>query len=274
MKTAVLVVFAGCASIALGCGVIATPIAPPIVGDATPTPQVTEPGAVVTPDKPVWWPADVHLPDGAVLTSGVGAPAIWKANDQNADGIKERMQRQATAAGYHVYAITQSPGSIYELLFTKSGTTYTLTITQGSDATILAGDRTGVIHLQMSGTVDESLDLPLRERLNLSAGSEISIGTAVPNDRCSDCQYYLNIHIAPFNGPGSYASKPKGIYLIDVELIPGGTEDRDDYRWAKQCTVQVEDPLSGNYACGGLENVNDSTKVIDITGNWRQPAAP
>ncbi len=247
---------------------------PAIVGGETPTPRVSTPSALVTPDKPAWWPADLPLPDGAVLTTNIGAPAIWRTNDQNADSIKERMQKQAAGAGYHVNVITASQGSIYELIFTKGGTTYTLNITQGSDATILAGDRTGVIYLQMNGAVSETLELPLRERLDLTPGSEVSIGTAVPNDQCSDCQYYLNIHIAPFNGPGVYTSKPEGIYLIDVELIPGGTEDRNDYRWAKQCTVRVQDPLRGDYTCDGLENVNDSTKVIDIRGSWRQSAAP
>ncbi len=214
------------------------------------------------------------MPDGAVLTSGGQAPATWRTNNQNADSLKDELLGQATSAGYQIHMITQSQGTIYDLLFTKGNLTYTLNITQGSDATILTGDRTGVIHLQMSGAANQALDLPLRERLNLAPGSEISIGTAVPVDTCNECQYYINIHIAPFNGPGNYTSKPAGVYIIDVELVPGGTEDHDDYRWAKQCSVQVKDLLSGSFTCNGLENVNDNTKVIDITGNWQQPPAP
>jgi hypothetical protein len=214
------------------------------------------------------------MPNGAVLTSGGRAPTVWSAQNLNADSVKDTLLGQATRAGYQVYLVTHSQGTIYDLLFVKGSVTYTLNITQGRDATILRGDRTGVMHLKVSGAVNQTLDLPLRERLNLTPGSEVAIGTAVPNDKCRECQYYINIHIAPFNGPGNYASKPAGTYIVDVELVPGGTDDRDDYRWANQCTVRVQDPLGGSFACTGLENVNDNTKVIDIAGNWQQPPAP
>jgi hypothetical protein len=229
---------------------------------------------LATPAKPAWWPADLEMPNGAVLTTRGQAPVVWSARNMNADSVKDALLGQATRAGYKVHLVTQSQGTIYDLLFTKGGVTYTLNITQGTDATILTGDRTGVMHLQVSGAVSQTLDLPLRERLNLAPGSEVAIGTAVPNDRCTECQFYINLHIAPFNGPGNYTSQSAGIYIIDVELVPGGTEDHDDYRWAKQCIVQVQDPLSGDFACTGLENVNDNTKVIDIAGNWQQPPAP
>ncbi len=214
------------------------------------------------------------MPNGAVMTSGARAPVVWSAPNLNADSVKDTLVGQATRAGYQVYLVTASQGTIYDLLFTKGGVTYTLNITRGTDATILTGDRTGVMHLQASGAVTLTLDLPLRERLNLAPGSEVAIGTGVPNTQCNECEYYINIHIAPFNGPGTYSSKSAGTYIIDAELVPGGTVDRDDYRWAKECTVRVQDPLGGSFACTGLENVNDNTKVIDLTGNWQQPPAP
>ncbi len=276
MKQQLLVLLACAVLITLACEILTTPTPPDaaLVPTLTPSPQSTAAGPLVTPAKPTWWPADLQIPNGAVLTSGGHAPSVWSARNLNVDGFKDTLLAQATSAEYQVYLVTQSQGTIYDLLFTKGGVTFTLNITQGRDATILTGDRTGVMRLQLSGAVSETLDLPLRERLNLTRGSEVAIGTAVPNDKCRECQYYINIHIAPFNGPGNYASKPAGIYIIDVELVPGGTEDHDDYRWAKQCTVRVQDSLGGSFDCKGLENVNDNTKLIDIAGNWQQPPAP
>ncbi len=182
--------------------------------------------------------------------------------------------REAGAAGYARYTITQSQGAIYDLLFVKNGVTYLVNLTRGGDATIITGDRTGILHLQTTGAVNLNLDLPLRERLNLAPGSEVSIGTSIPNDQCGDCEYFINVHIAPFSGHGTYSSQQTAVYLIDVELVPGGNYERDNYRWAKQCSVTVKDTFSGSFACTGLENINDNTKRIDLTGNWQQPPAP
>ena len=110
----------------------------------------------------------------------------------------------------------------------------------------------------------------MRARLDTAPGSEVSIGTAIPNSQCAQCEYFINVHIAPFKGIGAYDSKP-GIYIIDVELIPGGQTDQQDYRWAQNCTVLVQDASSGSYDCRGLQNVNDQSKKVDVSGVWQQP---
>ncbi len=236
-----------------------------------PTPTVTGSSGETSP---AWWARDLPPPKGALLTSGMRAPASWRTSDLNADGMKDWMLREANTAGYQSFVITESPGAIYDLLFVKSGITYLMNLTRGGDATIITGDRTGTLHLQTSGAANLNLDLPLRDRLNLAPGSEVSIGTSIPNDQCSDCQYFVNVHIAPFSGPGTYSSQQSGVYLIDVELVPGGNYDQDNYRWAKQCSVVVKDVSSGSFACSGLENINDNSKRIDMTGNWQQPPPP
>ncbi len=208
------------------------------------------------------------------MTTGARAPASWRTPDVNVDGIKDFMLRQANAAGYTGYTITESQGAIYDLLFVKNGMTYLVNLTRGGDTTIITGDRTGIFHLQTTGAANLNLDLPLRERLNLAPGSEVSIGTSVPNDQCAECEYFVNVHIAPFNGPGTYTSQQSAVYIIDIELVPGGNYDRDNYRWAKQCSVVVKDAFSGTFSCNGLENMNDNTKRIDIAGNWQQPLPP
>ncbi len=152
----------------------------------------------------------------------------------------------------------------------KGENTIVLSITLGSDAIFISGDNVGVMHLKVSGAKNIELVLPMRTRLDTSVGSEISIGTSVPSQICAQCEYFINVHIAPFKGPGRYDSKP-GLYIIDVQVIPGGNPDTDDYRWATSCEVLVRDPFSGSFDCKGLANINDISKHIDVSGNWVQP---
>ncbi len=238
----------------------------PVVG-ATPT---SLPTLSARPSAPSWWPPDLTLPNGAVMLTDQGA-AVWKTTDLNASGLRDHFTRQGRENGYMVYEIVESEGSIYDLLFVRDSTTTTLNITQGSDSTILTGDRTGTMQIKVTGSTNLNLTLPLRTRLDLSPGSEVSIGTSVPNQGCGECQYFINVHIAPFRGTGNYASQPAGPYIIDVELIPGGTPENDDFRWAKSCTVQVRNQERGEFECKGLENITDNTKVVDVSGSWQQP---
>ena len=256
---------------------VVTPLATVPSNDETAVPLVT---ASVTasptaapgqPGAPSWWPADLPLPASALLTTGTGTPAVWTCPDLNVAKMKDSLTLEATHAGYTIYTITQSQGSIYDLLFVKGAAAYALNLTEGTDTTILTGNQVGTLHLRVSGYVNLDLNLPLRDRLDTSPGSEVSLGTSVPNTACDGCQYYINVHIAPFNGIGTYASQPPGTYIIDVELIPGGTDVKDDYRWAKSCTVRVQDAQTGSFDCRGLENINDNTKVLDASGEWKQP---
>jgi len=209
------------------------------------------------------------MPQGAEF-DGDAQRAVWRARDPNAEGIKDFLVRQAAAAGYRSFVITQSPGAIYAVLLVKGQGAYALNITLGSDTTIITASRVGVMHLKVSGVANIELDLPMRTRLDTTPGSEVSIGTSIPNPQCAQCEYLINVHIAPFKGPGIYDSKP-GISIIDVELVPGGDHDRDNYRWAQSCTVSVKE-TSGSFDCRGLQNVNDPSKKVDASGSWMQPA--
>ena len=245
---------------------------PPTV--ITPTPTFPSPTAIAIgkPGAPLWWPIELAFPKTVGLTRSTERQAVWATRDLNVDGIKDFFLLEAGTAGYKTYVITLSKGSIYDLLFVKGGTTFALNLTQGTDSTVLTGQHVGTMHLQVSGAVNLDLDLPLRERFNLAAGSEIAFGTSVPNsDRCSECEYLVYVHIAPFNGPGTYRSKPAGTYLIDIQVIPGGVEGQDDYRWAQECTLSVKDALSGNFACAGLQDINDNTRRLNVIGSWQQP---
>ncbi len=252
-----------------------TPFAalPPLPPTATASSAPVVPTIAVsgTPGAPTWWPAELAIPKTAQLTNNQNNQAVWNTHDTNVDGLRDFFLKEAKDAGYSAYTITLSQGSIYDLLLLKGTNAYDVNLTQGIDATVVTGTRIGTIHLEFSGIITKTLDLPLRERLNLTQGSEVAIGTSVPSPECGTCEYYFNVHIAPFTGPGGYNSQPAGTYIIDVEAIPGGTEDKDDYRWAKQCAVLIKDANSGNLSCAGLENVNDSSKLLNVTGSFQQP---
>ena len=188
----------------------------------------------------------------------------------NVQGLRDFFLGEAATAGFKTYSVTLSEGSIYDLFFLKGAGAYGLNLTEGSNATFLTGSQVGIFHVKATGAANIEIDLPMRSHLDTTPGSEVSIGTSVPNSACGDCQYYINVHIAPFKGIGEYDSKP-GIYIIDVELIPGGQTDQEDYRWAQSCTVKVADASSGNYDCRGLQNVNDQSKKVDVSGVWQQP---
>jgi hypothetical protein len=257
------------ALLACGLGQAVTPAptmplpTPTALPPATPSPRASQ------YKPPAWWPADLAMPKGAEFV-GDTARSVWSTRDLNGQGLRDFFLREATAAGYKPYSVALSEGSIYDLFFLKGAGAYGLNLTQGSDATFLTGSRVGVFHVKAAGIVNLEIDLPMRSRLDVTPGSEISIGTSVPKPECLDCQYYINVHIAPFTGIGVYDSKP-GTYIIDVEVIPGGTPDQDDYRWAQSCAVTVKDASSGNFECRGLQNVNDQSKKIDVSGSWVQP---
>ena len=248
-------------------------------GTATPTVQLALPtalpSATMVPTHapqfaaPAWWPADLTMPKGAEFT-GNSARTVWSTRDLNVSGIKDFFMREATIAGYKSYSVTLSEGSIYDLYFVKADSAYTINLTQGSAATFLTGNRVGIFQIKVTGVVNLAIDLPMRSHLDTSPGSEISIGTSVPNPECADCQYYINVHIAPFDGIGTYDSTP-GTYIIDVEVIPGGTSEQDDFRWAQSCVVNVKDASNGDFDCRSLQNVNDQSKKIDVSGSWVQP---
>ena len=248
---------------------------------ATPTPTATRPAPTALPSAtavptrapqsaaPAWWPADLAMPQGAEFT-GDTTRTVWSTRDLNVTALKDLFLREATRAGYKPYSVTLSEGSIYDLYFVKGDSAYTINVTQGSDSTFLTGNRVGIFQMKVTGVANLAIDLPMRSHLDTSPGSEISIGTSVPNPACADCQYYINVHIAPFDGIGTYDSKP-GTYIIDVEVIPGGTPAQDDFRWAQSCVVNVKDTSSGDFDCRGLQNVNDQSKKIDVSGSWVQP---
>lgn len=270
-----LLLVLACSGEALG-SLLVTPTAvqalAPQVPTALPSPRAAATVSPAgTPGSPGWWPAELPIAIGMQLTGNQRNQAVWTTGDTNVERLVEYFRKQASSAGYTVYTIVLSQGSIYDVLLLKGGNAYDVNLTQGMDATVITGTHIGTIHLEFSGAMNLTLDLPLRERLNLTPASEVGIGTSVPSPTCGDCQYFFNVHIAPFRGPGGYNSQPTGTYIIDVEAIPGGTEDADDYRWAKQCAVVVKDANSGNLSCAGLENVNDSTKLLNVTGTFQQP---
>jgi hypothetical protein len=245
-----------------------TPTAPSLISTALPTATLPPTRAPQSP-PPAWWDPKLELPRSAEFI-GDARRAAWSTRDTNVDGIKDFMLRQASNADYQPFVITQSKGAIYDLLFVKEQNAYALNITLGSDTTVLTASRVGVMHLKVLGVANVELDLPMRTRLDITPGSEVSIGTAIPNPQCASCEYFINVHIAPFKGIGVYDSKP-GISIIDVQVIPGGDPDKDDYRWAQSCVVTVKDASSGSFNCRGLQNVNDGNKRIDVSGFWTQP---
>ena len=248
--------------------------------DSNPTPTLPSPTSTVsaratfTPVRiaqptPTWWDARIGMPRDAEFT-GDSKRATWSTRDTNAETVKDFFVRQAQSAGYQTFAITQSPGAIYNVLYVKGTSAYAINITLGSDTTIITADRTGVMHLQVVGVANVEIDLPLRTRVDVTPGSEISIGTSVPNPQCAGCEYFINVHIAPFKGVGNYDAKP-GIAIIDVELVPGGDHDRDNFRWAiGGCTVQVQ-ANGGTFDCKQLQNINEQSKRLDVSGSWTQP---
>jgi hypothetical protein len=243
--------------------------APTVAATAAPVPTRTP-----QPTAPNWWPRELEMPKGAELTSNVKRIAVWQTPDTRVDGIRDSMMRQGTNAGYRVYLLTKSQGAIYDLLFVKGTNVYTLNVTQGANNTILTANLGALIHLKATGAINVEVDLPVKEPMTTTAGGEMFIGTEIPNAQCDRCTYMVFIHIAPFKGPGTYAASPRGIYLIDPWIIPGGDPAKEDYRWAQDCTVVVKDATSGTFQCAALTNVYDNVRHIDISGSWIQPPPP
>jgi hypothetical protein len=218
---------------------------------------------------PAWWDRQIGMPSGAESISD-SKRAMWLVRDTNTDGVQDFLLQQAKTAGYQTFTLTQSKGAIYDLLFVKAQNAYSVNLTLGSDATIITAIRTGVLHLKVSGITNLEIDLPLRTRIDTTPGSELSIGTAVPSAGCANCEYFINVHIAPFRGVGNYDGKP-GISIVDVELVPGGDYDRDNFRWAiGGCGVNVRE-TGGDFDCRQLQNINDQSKRVDVSGSWTQP---
>lgn len=242
----------------------------------TPTPVATSP-VTRTPiptrtprtGAPLWWDTRLALP-ASFDFQGDAQRALWSTPETDVVNIVDVLTRQARAAGYQVFVVPQSLRAIYDVLCVRGQDALALNITLGTEATIVRAWRVGVLQLQVSGAVNIALDLPLRARLDMTPGSEWSVGTAVPSPQCPRCEYFINVHIAPFKGVGNYASNV-GTYLIDVQVIPGGDPDQDDFRWPiGGCTVTVREN-SGAFACQQLQNVNDQRKRIDVSGRWTQP---
>ncbi|MDE3090252.1 MAG: hypothetical protein KGJ80_12795 [Chloroflexota bacterium] len=237
--------------------------APTALPPATPLPTRAPPSAA-----PAWWPRDLEMPKGAEFI-GDAKRTVWSTRDLGVKGLRDFFIGEGTRAGYQPFSVTLSEGSIYDLFFVKGADAFGVNLTQGIDATFITASRVGIFHLKVSGVANLQVDLPMRSRLDTTPGSEISIGTSLPNAECAGCQYYVNVHIAPFKGVGAYDSKP-GAYIIDVELIPGGTAEQDDYRWAQSCSVVVKDVQTGTFDCRGLQNVNDQSRKLDVSGSWAQ----
>lgn len=257
----------------LSCNLTQVALAP------TPTATARAPTATRTPSAtltrapragaPTWWDAQIALP-ASFNFEGDSERAAWSTRDTNVDGIRDFLLQHAQAAGYEVFVITQSKGAIYDLLCVKGQSALAINLTLGSDTAIITGNRVGVMHFKATGVANVELDLPMRARLDTTPGNEVSIGTAIPNPRCAQCEYFVNLHIAPFKGIGNYDSKP-GAYLIDVEVIPGGDPDQDDFRWPiGGCTITVRES-NGAFECKQLQNVNDQSKRLDVSGSWMQP---
>lgn len=257
------------ATLACSLGQSATPAPTAPLPAPTALPLATPPTRAPQFAAPAWWPAELAMPKGAEFV-GDSTRTVWSTRDLNVQGLRDFFLREGMAASYKPYSVTLSEGSIYDLFFLKGAGAYGLNLTQGSDATFLTGTRVGTFHVKVSGVANSEIDLPMRSRLDTTPGSEVSIGTSVPNAECNDCQYYINVHIAPFQGIGVYDSKP-GTYIIDIEVIPGGTSEQNDYRWAQSCKVTVRDASSGNFDCRGLQNANDQSKKLDVSGSWQQP---
>ncbi len=261
-----------CALLACNLGQFlpATPtrVAPMPTLAATPTVSPT-PTRRAQLAPPAWWDLPLALPASAEF-EGDAKRAVWRTRDLNVDTFRDSLLQQAKSAGYQTYVLTQSQGAIYDLLFVKGQTAYALNLTLGSDAVILTGTRVGVMRVKISGVANVEIDLPMRTRLDVTPGSEVSIGAAIPSPQCAACEYFVNVHIAPFKGVGNYDSKP-GTYLIDAQVIPGGEPAREDFRWAYGgCTVTVKE-TSGTFECKQLQNVIDQSRRIDVSGSWIQP---
>ncbi|MBI5032826.1 MAG: hypothetical protein HZB51_20075 [Chloroflexi bacterium] len=243
---------------------------PMLIVASTPIPPATKPPtrAVQLP-PPAWWDKQIQMPNGAEFI-GDAKRAMWSTGDTNVDRLRDFFLRQVNAAGYESFVITQSSGAIYDLLFVKGQTAYALNLTLGSDAIIITANRVGVMRLKVSGVLNTEIDLPMRGQIDTTPGSEVSIGTSLPSEACAGCQYFINVHIAPFKGVGTYDGKP-GISIIDVELVPGGDYDRDNYRWAQTCVVTVQE-TGGSFDCRGLQNIIDQNQKVDASGTWTQPA--
>ncbi len=260
----VLFLLAGCA---FAASVTPSPTTPPRTPMMLP-PATTTPTRKPPAPPPAWWDSQVVMPPDAEFT-GDAKHATWTMRATNADGLRDILLRQASAAGYQTFVVTQSPSAIYDVLMVKGQTAFAVNLTLGIDAITITALQVGVMHVKISGVVNLETDLPLRTHLDTTPGSEASFGTALPSPQCATCQYFINVHIAPFKGPGVYDSKP-GTSIIDIEVIPGGDPMQDDYRWAQVCLVAVN-PINASFTCGSLQNVNDQTKRIDISGSWVQP---
>jgi len=271
-RVLVLVVIA---LVILGCNIFDFASAPTPVPLASPTPTLPAPTVTRTPTPvgsvPVWWTSDLTLPAQTEFAGLVRGNPTWHTRDLNADKLRDEISVRANRAGYTTTVITKSQGAIYDVLLVKEHTAFAINILVGSDRTILTGSRVGVFHLKVSGETNIEVDLPMRARVDITPGSEISIGTSVPNPACRECEYFINIHIAPFKGAGTYDGKP-GIAIIDLQVIPGTRFDQADYRWAQSCLVVVRDAQGGTFNCSGLQNVYDQSKRIDVSGSWQQPA--
>ena len=258
----------------LACGTIATLApTPTALPTALPPTQVAPTATrVATPvgSVPTCWDAQIAMPPGAEFAGLVRGAVTWHTRDLNADGLRDWFVRATTNAGYAPTTIVKSRGAIYDVLFVKGQTAFALNITVGRDATILTGTRVGVLHLQVSGEANLERDLPMRNPVDITPGSEISIGTSIPNSQCAECEFFININIAPFKGAGTYDSKP-GVAIIDLQVIPGGKLVEDDYRWAQSCIVVVKDARGGTFDCRGLQNVLNQARKIDVRGWWTQP---
>ena len=241
---------------------------PLVLSSPTAMPSATKLPTRVAQLPPAWWNNQIQMTKGAEFI-GDGKRAVWSTRDTNVEGLRDFFSRQLESAGYQSFIITQSRGAIYDLLFVKGQTAYALNLTLGSDATIITVSRVGVMRLTVSGVVNTEIDLPMRGYIDTTPGSEVSIGTSLPSDVCAGCQYFINVHIAPFKGVGNYDGKP-GISIIDVELVPGGDYDRDNYRWAQSCVVTVQQ-TGGSFDCRGLQNINDLNQKVNASGSWTQP---
>jgi hypothetical protein len=268
-----LMMLAGILTLGLSCNLSQVALGP------TPTATAAAPTSTRTPaatpthapraGAPAWWDLQIGLP-ASFDFGGDANRAVWSTIDTRADAITEMLSQQGKSAGYQVFVVTQSKGAIYDLLLAKASRALALNITVGSEKTIITGSRVGVMHLQVAGVVNFEGDLPMRTVLDTTAGSEVSIGTALPNGQCGPCEYFINLHIAPFKGVGNYDSKP-GTYLIDVQVIPGGDPDKDDFRWPiGGCTATVKES-NGAFSCKQLQNIFDQSKRIDVSGSWTQP---
>lgn len=267
---------------ALACGIpslaqnAATPTLIPTVA-RVPTalvPATTLPTRAASVAPPTWWAKEIEMPKGAELTSNSKRVAIWQTQDPNADGILDLVVKSGTSGGYRVYTLTKSQGAIYDVLFVKGTNVYSLNITHGANGTTLTANLGALIHLKATGAVNIEVDLPVKDVMPMTPGSEQFIGTEIPNTQCVGCAYIVFIHIAPFKGPGTYKSTPAGIYLIDTLIVPGADALKEDYRWANDCTVIVQDATRGTFQCTGLSNIYVTTKKIDISGSWIQPPPP